>query len=283
MEIAKSTNRKPLVISVTSGKGGVGKTLASVSIAGAASDYGYKVLLIDGDLGLANVDVVLGLQSRYNVVDVLDGRVDLEDIILTGPKGMRIIPSGSGVTRLTKLSQIERLQLMDQIDNISEKFDIIIIDTGAGVSDNVLNFLNCSDKILVVTTPEPHAMTDAYALIKVMNEEQITKQIDFVVNMVRSQEEGVAVAERLKEVSKKFIGADIFYRGGILHDPMLQKAVKQRSVVKNNGTFTVAGQRWNEITRDLLEEGQGTRDMDQIWKNLLWKEEYQSGLKERFA
>lgn len=258
-----------------------------MNLAAAACDAGYRTLLFDGDMGLANVDVVLGLHSRHTIVDVLDGRVELKDIILNGPKGMKIIPSGSGVTKLTRLTQIERLQLLDQIEHLNEIFDIIIVDTGAGVSDSVLGFLGFADRVCLVTTSEPHAMTDAYALMKVAKEENLLDSVDLIVNMVRSKEEGEKIAERLNEVSKRFLGTEIRYQGAVLFDSIMQRAVKQRQAIKESGNHSVAGQQWSEIMRKILSDlgdVHGSKSMTDVWKNLLWKEDYASSFpRERIA
>lgn len=245
--------KRPRVISVASGKGGVGKTLTTVNLAIAARRMGYSVLVLDGDLGLANVDVVLGLKARYNINDVIEGTVELKDIILTGPLGIEVIPSGSGLARLADLSQLERLQLLDQLEAFNRSYDVFFIDTGAGISPNVLHLNAVSHEIIVVTTPEPHAMTDAYAFIKVMSEQYGEKSYSLIVNMVHSEEEGLKVSQRITDVARKFLDTKISTLGSIPFDPQMQKSVMMRRAASESSTYTIAGQSWNRISRQLFQ------------------------------
>ena len=264
---------KPTVISVTSGKGGVGKTLTTVNLAVAARSMGNEVLILDGDLGLANVDVVLGLQARYNINDILEGQASIQDIILTGPLGIRIIPSGSGISQLTTLSHVQRVQLWDQIDEFKERFDVLFVDTGAGISPSVVHFNACADDVVVVTTPEPHAMTDAYAMIKVIHENSHDKRINLLVNMARSETEAVKIFERIFDVTNRFLKFEIMYAGYVPLDPQVQKSVSIRRAASEDSTFTIAGQAWNRVTRQLLTERRSKDSVGSqktVWKDLLW-------------
>lgn len=262
------------VISIASGKGGVGKTLTTVNFAVAAQRMGLRTLVLDGDLGLANVDVVLGLHAKYHLGDVLEGNVGMEDIILTGPLGVRIIPSGSGFSRLTQLSSVERLRIIDCVQSISETFDLLLIDSGAGISSNVLHLNSLSDRILVVTTPEPHAMTDAYAFIKVMAEEYEVKNFELLVNQTRAQEDGAKVAQRIAEVARKFLAVDVSHLGSVPFDPQLQRFVLSRQAATEHSSCTIAGQEWNKIAQDLLEDArkhQKPRERD-FWREFAYPE-----------
>ena len=241
-------------MSISSGKGGVGKTLTTVNLAVAARRMGLSVLILDGDFGLANVDVVLGLQARYNINDVLEGTARLSDIVLNGPLGIKIIPSGSGLTKMAQLSYVQRLRILDQIDTLEESYNLILVDTGAGLSDSVLHLNSLADELIVVTTPEPHAMTDAYALIKVMVEERARKSPWLLVNMVGSQGEGEKVYQRISEVAGQFIGADVRLAGIVRQDPQVQNSVMLRNAASESSTHTLAGQAWNNVARNLLEK-----------------------------
>jgi len=268
-------HQAPLVISVTSGKGGVGKTLSTVNMGVAFKKMGHSVLILDGDFGLANVDIVLGIKAKHNIRDVLDGNAALKDIIVEGPMGLKIIPSGSGVSSLTNLSNVQRQQLLDQVSTFEEQFDILLIDTGAGIGENVLQFNAHSDEIVVVTTPEPHAMTDAYALIKVMSENYENKKYNLLVNQTRSTEEGVKIYERISAVAERFLKADITYLGNVPIDPQVSKSVMQRKAASEQSTFTLAGQAWNKMALSLVQNSKHkmlNQDVQDFWRNLLWSE-----------
>lgn len=265
------------VIAITSGKGGVGKTLTTVNFAVAARKLGLQVLILDGDLGLANVDVVLGIQTRYNVRDVLDGTVALRDIIVEGPMGIKVIPSGSGITSLTNLSYVQKQLLVDEVAKLNEHFDLVLIDTGAGISENVMHFNRSADHVVVVTTPEPHALTDAYAMIKVLSESCEKDKVWLLVNQTRSPDEGLKIHERIAEVAKRFLQIKIEFLGHVPSDPLVQRSVMQRRAASEHSTLTLAGQAWNQVARRAIaaidairpakEESISPEDM---WKNLLW-------------
>lgn len=245
---------KAKVVSIASGKGGVGKTLTTVNMAVATQRMGLRTLIFDGDLGLANVDVVLGLQGHYHIGDVLEGHAALRDIMLTGPLGVRVIPSGSGLARLSRLSRVERLQLLEAIDQHDETFDAIFIDSGAGISPQTLHLNVVADETIVVTTPEPHAMTDAYAFIKVMSEDHGKKRFSLLVNQVRSQEDGLKVSQRISDVARRFLGAEVTMIGSVPVDPVLQRSIMLRQAASENSTHTLAGQEWNKMARELFQD-----------------------------
>lgn len=264
----------PTVVTIASGKGGVGKTLTTVNLAVAARRMGQKVLIFDGDLGLANVDVVLGLSARYNISDVLDGNAELKDIVVEGPLGIDLIPSGSGISSLTRLSPAQKQQILDQIDRLEESYDLILIDAGAGIADNVVQFARAADKTVVVTTPEPHAMTDAYALIKVLAEEHDVESCTLLVNQARSADEGIKVADRIAEVAQRFLNVRVSHLGHVPYDPQVPKSVMQRRAASEHSTFTIAGQAWNQAARKLFGEtaySQKNANVQDLWRNLLWE------------
>jgi flagellar biosynthesis protein FlhG len=242
---------RPTVISITSGKGGVGKTLTSIHLAMNARRRGERVLLLDGDLGLSNVDVVLGLKARYNIKDVLDGHAALRDIILEGPHGVHIIPSGSGISSLTALSHVQKQILLDQTRDIEGAYDTIFIDTGAGISDCVMHFNRLADRVIVVTTPEPHAMTDAYAMIKVLHEQTDHPHIFLLINQARSRDESLKVFSRLSEVSQRFLQLKIFHLGHVPFDPDVPMRVLKRRVALSDVAHTLAGQAWAQVAQKI--------------------------------
>lgn len=243
----------PAIISVGSGKGGVGKTLSVINLALAAQKMGNKVLIIDGDLGMSNVDIVLGLTARYNIRDVLDGTITLNQIMLEGPAGIKIIPSGSGITSLSQLSKVEKQSFLNHIDTLKEQFDIYIVDTGAGIGDNVIHFNLMAHKRVIVTTSEPHAMTDAYALAKVFSQYGI-KECELVVNMTRSTREGDAIAYRIKETALNFLKLKINHLGNIPYDPSASRFILKQSVGSPDYTKTIASQAWNKLAHVLVND-----------------------------
>lgn len=262
----------PSVIAITSGKGGVGKTLTTVNLAVAARRLGQKVLIFDGDMGLANVDVVLGLSARYNIRDVLDGHAALKDIVVPGPLGISLIPSGSGVSSLTRLSYVQKQQILDQITALADGYDLLLIDTGAGIADSVIHFCQSADLTVVVTTPEPHAMTDAYAMIKVLAEEHGLKRLSLLVNQTRTPDEGLKVFGRIAEVALRFLNVKISHLGSVPLDPQVTRAVMQRKAASDHSLHTVAGQAWAEAARKVL-GGRVTasknKDIQEFWQHLL--------------
>lgn len=233
-------------IAVSSGKGGVGKTLTSVHLAAAAARRGDRTLIIDGDLGLANVDVLLGVKAEHSIFDVITGSLRIEDVLIKGPMGITVMPAGSGIAALQNLDVDLRDRLVSGIRSVASRFDTVIIDTGAGISETVLQLNRLARINLVVTTPEPHAVTDAYALIKVLSECEDIPTIAVAVNQARSDEEGRRVFERLAEVAARFVTARLVFAGTIPVDPAVQRSVMARRAVQENSNFSIAGQAWTQ-------------------------------------
>lgn len=248
---AQNKDRGFSVLSVASGKGGVGKTLTTVHLAVAAQQLGHRVVILDGDLGMANVDVVLGINPKATIHDLLDEKATIHDIVMRGPEGIRVIPSGSGFAKLTRLSPGERLRILESLIEIRD-FDLLIIDTGAGISDTVMHLNSVADRVVVVTTPEPHAMTDAYAFMKVFAQQYDGDRLALLPNMVKSKEEGDLVFQRIATVAQKFLGVEPFFPGVIPQDPQIAKAVLQRKAGSESARHTVAGQAWIDVARQLL-------------------------------
>ncbi|WP_298440289.1 MinD/ParA family protein [Geobacter sp.] len=219
------------VISVTSGKGGVGKSNVVVNLALALASRGKKVLVIDADLGLGNIDVLLGLTPDYTLNDVFAGRKRLEEIIVEGPGGIRIIPAGSGLPDFTTLGLQERVKIMDELDALEEEFDILVIDTEAGISDNVAYFNTASQEIVVVVTPEPTSITDVYALIKLLATRHAERYFKVLVNMAKDTDDALQVFAKLSNVTSRFLDISLDYLGCVLKDETLVEAVKSQKPV----------------------------------------------------
>ena len=245
--------KKPLILSIASGKGGVGKTITTVNMALAARRMGLKTLLLDGDFGLANVDIVLGLKARYNIHDVLEGECEIEDTLIDGPMGLKIIPSGSGFAGLAELKLKQRIMLLDKINEIAQQYDVLFIDTGAGISESVLHLNSIADTILLVTTPDPHAQTDAYAFVKVMCEKYGNRRIDLIVNQTMVPAQGHKVYQNLSDVAKRFLGFGLGFAGVVPKDDAVQRSVMMQRAGDEQVKHTLSGQAWNEITRKTIE------------------------------
>ncbi len=210
------------VYCVASGKGGVGKTNLSVNMGLVIQSLGKNVLLIDADLGLANIDVVSGLYPKYNLSHILSIGKSIKDVILKGPMGISILPGASGLYDLANITSVELKILIDSFSSIANDFDIIIIDTGAGISKNVISFIRSSDEVIVVTTPEPSAVTDAYALIKIAR--KYCDSIHVIVNKTDNYKEAEYTIEKLSRVTKKYLNLKINYLGYVLKDNTIYKS-----------------------------------------------------------
>jgi flagellar biosynthesis protein FlhG len=220
------------VIAVTGGKGGVGKTSVSVNLATALSAGGRRVMLLDGDLGLANVDVFLGLSPRHTMAHVLSGERTLEEIILETPQGIQVVPGASGVAELANLSAAGHLALVQAFSSLSSRIDTLIVDTSAGISHSVLQFTQASQHVLLVVCDEPASMTDAYALAKVLSRNHDIRHFRVVANMVRAPGEGEALFRKLERVTDRFLDVALEYVGEIPEDPYLRRSIReQRPVV----------------------------------------------------
>ncbi|MDF2472628.1 MAG: Cobyrinic acid ac-diamide synthase [Anaerocolumna sp.] len=220
------------VITVTSGKGGVGKSSISVNIAIQLSKLGQRVIILDADFGLANVEVMLGIRPRYNLADLMFRGKDLQDIITRGPENIGFISGGSGIQELTNISKDQIVYLTQKLFELNEIADYIIIDTGAGINDSVLEFVVASSEVLLVTTPEPTSITDAYALLKAVNRNpQFLKEhtsIKMISNRVSTMEEGKELYNKLNTVVSKFLNIPLEFMGSIPQDNHVPKAVMQQ-------------------------------------------------------
>ena len=227
--LAKAGQRRAYTVAITSGKGGVGKTNIAVNLAICLSGRGLRVTLVDLDMGLANADVLLKLRTRYNLSHVISGLRTLEQITTKAPGGVRFVPGGSGLDELANLSEFERQRLNTSLHNLDSNADIVILDCGAGISKNVTTFASAADVTLVVTTPEPTAVTDAYAVIKTMRRRQAPADVRLLVNQVGSRAEARRTYTRLSGVAEKFLHCPVADAGYLLHDAHVQLAVRYRS------------------------------------------------------
>ena len=223
--------RPGLVIAVTSGKGGVGKTSVSVNLAVALALRGRKTWIMDADLGLANVDVLLGLNPKRNLSHVLQGEEDLRDIVLDGPTGVKIVPASSGIQRMAELSRTESSGIIHAFADMAADIDVLIVDTAAGISSSVSMFAAAAHQVLLVVCNEPASITDGYALVKVLARDHHIREVQVLSNMVRSQLEGRELYQKIARVTDRYLDVTARYAGFVPHDDFLRRALQQQEPV----------------------------------------------------
>ena len=258
--MASSTKKFPRVIAVTSGKGGVGKTNIVGNLAVAMSQKGKRVVIIDADVGLANIDIVFNLRPEYNIRHVVSSEKSLDQVMIKTHHGIGIIPGGSGFADLTQLNEGEKLTLLSEFETLADKADIIFVDTGAGISSNVLYFNAASDECLVVATTEPTSITDAYALMKVMSQKYGARHFKLLVNMADSEKDAKRVYASLSNALDKFLKNVVLeYTGYIPFDRQLQRAVQKRSLLLDEFPDSMASAAVESIAYKLLRGGDKSR------------------------
>ena len=257
------------VIAIASGKGGVGKTNLAVNLGIALMKLGTRVLLVDADLGLANIDVMLGLVPKFNLGQVITGQKSIDDVITNGPLGLRIVASGSADYKMANLSDRSLEFCLQQLNELEKNTDIMLIDTGAGISRNVLKFVLAAGEVIIVTTPEPTAITDAYGIIKVIASADKNTPIWVVVNMIRDENEGNQVMERLSTVSRRFLGIELTSIGFIPMDPMVSKAVKEQQPFIIGRPRTAASEHVLAIARNLVGQSTNPNNSRNFFQRLL--------------
>ena len=257
--IIKMQNQKMIqnarVISVTSGKGGVGKSNTSVNIALQFQRQGKRVIIFDADFGLANIEVMFGIIPKYNLGDLMFKGKELKEIITPGPEGVGFISGGSGIAKLVNLDKEQIKRLVGKLSELDELADVIIIDTGAGISSSVMEFLVASPETILVTTPEPASITDSYALLKAlsMNEDYSPEKckVKLIANRVGKKEEGENLYEKLSAVSSRFLNIELEYLGAIPFDNNITKAVMTQEPVSLKYPGSVSSKCYEDIVNIL--------------------------------
>ncbi|PCI22420.1 MAG: cobyrinic acid a,c-diamide synthase [Piscirickettsiaceae bacterium] len=230
----KMTQQKPIrVIAIASGKGGVGKTNLSVNLGVSLCRLGRKVALLDADMGLANVDILLGLHPKFNLSHVLEGQKSLRDIIVEGPQGLKVIPASSGIQKMAEMGTMEQAGVINAFSELADDIDILIVDTAAGIHGSVVNFSKACQEVIIVVCDEPTSLTDAYALIKLLNRDHALSRFHIVTNMVETVHHGKALYKKLCMVTDRYLDVALHFTGAVPFDKSLRKAVqKQQAVVE---------------------------------------------------
>ena len=257
------------VIAITSGKGGVGKTSIVGNLGYAFAKLGKKVLILDADLGLGNLDVLLGLAPKYNLSHVILGERKIDEILVEGPGKMNILPASSGIQELTNLNKDQKIEILKQLDLLIDSVDVLFIDTAAGISSNVMDFNATAQEVVVVVSPEPTSITDAYALMKVLSLKYSGKACKLIVNMVRRPEEGREVFRQLQIVTDRFLDITIEYLGYVLFDGKVTKGVKTQKIVSELYPDTPASRCFADISRKI--SNMSPLNLPKGNSNLFWR------------
>jgi flagellar biosynthesis protein FlhG len=250
----------PRVICVSSGKGGVGKTNIVTNLALNLAQAGKRVLVLDADLNLANVDILLGLTPRYNLHHVFSGEKSLEEVLVHGPAGLLILPASSGIMELADLSEQQRLYFLAEMEALGAEIDIMLIDTAAGINNNVIYFNLAAQERIIVLTPEPTSLTDAYALIKVLSGRHDVKRFRILVNLARSEKEALGVFRKISMVADRFLDSlALDYLGHVPYDSRLPQAVRQQRLLADLFPESLAGRSFTRLATRLAEEDPESR------------------------
>lgn len=276
-------NKLARVITVTSGKGGVGKSNTSVNVALQLKKMGHRVILLDGDFGLANIEVMLGLVPRYNLSDIIYRGKNIKDIIAMGPLDLGIISGGSGINDLLNLSKKQINILINNLSELDELADYIIIDTGAGISDSVMEFVTFGSEVLVILTPEPTSLMDVYSLLKTLannpNFNSGHTKIRIITNRVKNASEGKMIYEKLESVVNKFIQLPISFLGVVLEDENMSKAVMKQQPISISSPRSKAVKSFEYLARtlnsmDRTEKSEAKKGIARLFSNFINSQKY---------
>ncbi|MBU1404919.1 MAG: MinD/ParA family protein [Proteobacteria bacterium] len=268
-----NTDAQPRVVCVTSGKGGVGKTNIVTNLGYNLAKAGKKVLILDADLNLANVDILLGLTPRYNLHHVFMGEKTLAEVLVQGPAGLLILPASSGIMELADLTEQQRLYFLAEMSALAEKIDIMLIDTAAGINNNVIYFNLAARERIIILTPEPTSLTDAYALVKVLSSRHDVKKFRILVNLARSEKEALSVFRKLSIVADRFLDSlSLDYLGYIPYDSKLPTAVREQRLVSDIFPDAPSSKMFSKLAADIAQEEPETKADGNIkffWQGLV--------------
>jgi flagellar biosynthesis protein FlhG len=264
------------VMAISSGKGGVGKTHIVVNLAYALQRQGARVLILDADLGLGNVDVLLGIAPQFTLQHVIEGTKTLAEILVEGPVGIMILPAGSGIHELSHLTKGQQIRLLEALDTLDDELDFVLVDTGAGISTNVMYFNIAAQDSIIVVTPEPTSLTDAYALVKVLATQYAVTHFKVLLNMVASAAEAEDVFHRLTMVTQRFLHISLEYLGYICRDTSFSQAVRHQQALLEYAPHSAASQCVLDIARNVLansarvsQRPQPQDNLQFFWRRLL--------------
>jgi flagellar biosynthesis protein FlhG len=263
-------SKGPKILAVTSGKGGVGKTNVVANLSASLSELGRRVVVLDADFGLANLDVLLGLTPRYHLGHVLFGSKTLAEITVPGPKGIRIIPASSGLQKMSELTPAQKNHITKSFTDFDADTDYFIIDTAAGISRNVIHFLLLAHEVIVVSAPEPTAIVDAYAVIKIILAEDRNKRIQVLINSVEAAEDAREVFCQINSVVKRFLNREINFLGHIDRDPHVPESVRSQMLVTHRFPNAPASSCFHELARRIARQEQHGAPYDgDVWEKLI--------------
>lgn len=272
--VERAARRLTRVIAITSGKGGVGKTNIATNLAYHLSRMKKKTLVLDADMGLANIDVILGIAPKYNLYHVLRGEKALGDVIVEGPGGMKILPASSGIPDMAELSRGEKLALLDELEGLGSELDFMLIDTAAGIAGNVIYFNVAAREIIVVATPEPTSITDAYALIKILYSQYGEKRFMLLANMVKNSSEARDVFLKVSNATSHFLNLSIESLGYVLDDTRVTEAVRRQKALAEVYPDSKASKCLQSIARKLCRlqpEAGESGSLKFFWKSIVEK------------
>ncbi len=245
----------PRVICVTSGKGGVGKTNVVTNLAYSLCETGKRVLVLDADLNLANVDVLLGLTPRFNLHHVFIGKKGLPDILVEGPGGILVLPASSGIMELANLTESQKLYFLGEMEELGSKIDILLIDTAAGINSNVIYFTLAAQERIILLSPEPTSLTDAYAMIKVLSSRHDVKKFRVLINLARSEKEALSVFRQLSLVADRFLNTlSLDFLGFIPYDSKLPLAVRRQRLVTDLYPDSASSKKFRKLSEQIVRE-----------------------------
>lgn len=256
-------------IAITSGKGGVGKTSVAVNLGLLLAAEGHRVALLDGDMGLANVDVMLGLTPKFTLRHVVEGRKTLDEIMLKGPNGLYVIPASRGVEAMANLSVTEQAQLLERLGRLENMIDILLIDTAAGISPNVLSLVLAADETIVVTIPEPTAITDAYAIIKVLSRHRADPRAGILMNMVEGASQAEELFEQLYRIIQHFLKVEVRLAGHVVRDECVGRAVCEQKPFAICFPYARASRLLLDLAKSMTVPGRHISQPEPFWGRMV--------------